>query len=738
MIESIKIQNEASYGDPGETLFGLSKFNFIYGSNGTGKTTISRVIADESIFPQSLLVWQGGISLEPLVYNREFVDKNFSQSSELKGIFTLGEKDKNYLDEIKDAKELLDSFKKDGLKLKNTLEGENGDGGKKFELEEIETKFEGKCWKLKKKFDEKFQGAFSGVRGSGLKFKNKLLSEAENNSVELKSLDDLENRAKTIFGETPQAESVISVPNYENLLNLESDPILKKKVIGKEDVDIAAMIKKLGNSDWVGQGREFYDANDDACPFCQQKVESSFSDSLNAYFDEAYEKDMVSIDTLLTDYKTNGERIQKNLQLILDSPSKFIDADKLKIEKEVLDSKITVNLQTVKKKRTESSLCIEFDSLGNVLAEIKGIIDSANSAIIEHNKMVSNLAQERRSLTNQVWKYLLEEEIKEDLAAYLLNTKGLKKSIESLESQIEKKRIEYKNQGAEIKKLEKNTTSIQPTIDEINNLLECFGFTGFSLAKSEKDRFYKIQRSDGTDAKETLSEGEKTFVTFLYFYHLLKGSESESGMTTDRVVVFDDPVSSLDSDILFIVSSLIRGLFEELKNNQGHIKQIFVLTHNVYFHKEITFNVGKYGKPTFWSVSKPNQRSKIIQHDTNPIKTSYELLWLEVKNTDRSNLSIQNTLRRILENYFKILGGIDPDDICGYFSGKDQLICKSLFSWVNDGSHFSHDDLYVSVDDSTIDHYLDVFKQIFSKTNHDAHYKMMMGKSEKNNEAAEQ
>ncbi len=728
MIENIKIQNEASYGDSGETLSGLSKFNFIYGSNGTGKTTISRVIADESIFSQSLLGWQGGISLEPLVYNRDFVEKNFSQSSELKGIFTLGENDKDYLDKIKDAKELLDSLKKDGLKLKNTLGGEDGDSGKKSELEKIEAEFEGKCWKLKSKYDEKFQGAFSGVRGSRFKFKNKLLSEAGNNLAELKSIDELENRAKTIFGESPLAEKNISVPNYESLLSLESDPILKKRIIGKEDVDIAAMIKKLGNSDWVSQGREFYDANDDVCPFCQQKMEASFADSLNAYFNEAYKKDMVAIDTLLTNYKTNGGRIQQSLQLILDNPPKFIDADKLKVEKDVLDSKISGNLHKIEKKQVESSLCAELDSLENVLAEIKVIINSANNAINEHNKMVSNLSQEKRALADQIWKFFLDEEIKDDLTEYFSKTKGLNKSIESLESQIKEKRIEYKKQGVKIKKLEKNTTSIQPTIDDINSLLENFGFSGFSLAKSEKDRFYKIQRPDGSDAQETLSEGEKSFVTFLYFYHLLKGSESESGMTTDRVVVFDDPVSSLDSDILFIVSSLIRGLFEELKNNQGHIKQIFVLTHNVYFHKEITYRIEKYGNPTFWSVTKPNQRSKIIQHDTNPIKTSYELLWIEVQNTNRSNLSIQNTLRRILENYFKILGGIDPDDICDYFSGKDKLICKSLFSWVNDGSHSSHDDLYVSADDSTIDHYLKVFKKIFHETNHDAHYDMMMNK----------
>lgn len=405
---------------------------------------------------------------------------------------------------------------------------------------------------------------------------------------------------------------------------------------------------------------------------------------------------------------------------------------KLKVEKELLDSKISYNLQQIEKKQASSSQIIELDSLKNLLVEIKNLIDSANNSIKEHNKTVSNLAQEKTILTAQVWKFLLENEIKEELATYITKKKGLQQAISKLNTQIEQKRTEYKKQDLEIKKLEKNTTSIQPTIDGINDLLKSFGFTGFSLAKSEQDRFYKIQRPDGTDAKETLSEGEKTFITFLYFYHLLKGSESETGMTTDRVVVFDDPVSSLDSDILFIVSSLIRGLFDEVRNNNGHIKQIFVLTHNVYFHKEITFKlkrkkISTSNEVTFWTVRKSNQLSKINHHNDNPIKTSYELLWVEVKNPERSNLSIQNTLRRILDNYFKILGGMELDSICNYFEGKDKLICRSLLSWVHDGSHSALGDEYFSIDDLIIDNYLRIFEQIFIKTGHDAHYKMMMG-----------
>jgi wobble nucleotide-excising tRNase len=515
------------------------------------------------------------------------------------------------------------------------------------------------------------------------------------------------------------------------LLALGSNAIFKKKIIGKTDVDIAAMIQKLSNSDWVKEGRTFYEVNDSICPFCQQKTRESLSKSLNEYFDEQFEKDTNAIKQLLAEYTTESERIQQRLQTILNAPSKFLDANKLKAEKELFDSKVRLNIQQIAKKKRESSQSIELESLSTVLDTIKAQITVANGAIDKHNTMVSNLAQERKSLTSAVWKYLLESETKAQLELYTKKQEGLNKAIAALNRNIADAEEAARKKQSEIKELEKNTTSIQPTINGINTLLSSFGFQGFSLANSEKERYYNIVRADGSAAKETLSEGEKSFITFLYFYHLLKGSETETGVTTDRVVSFDDPVSSLDSDVLFIVSNLMKGLFDEVRKGIGHIKQVFVLTHNVYFHKEVTFNPQRTGgamnEETFWLVKKHNQFSTLEKHPSNPIKTSYELLWTEVRNPSRSNLSIQNTLRRILENYFKILGNINSDQICDKFEGKEKFICKTLFSWVHDGSHFAHDDIYVSIDGGMVDTYLAVFRKIFEKSDHLAHYKMMMG-----------
>jgi len=730
MIESISI-NTVPYGPDPVVLNSLSRFNFVFGSNGSGKTTISRIIADEADYPASRVTWKAGTKLQALVYSSDFVERNFNQSPELKGVFTLGEKQADTLEKIATANNDFDKLTRKIEDLTNSLQGTDGASGKKGELAALDESFKNKCWTKKQKHDAKLQGAFSGYRSNAKNFRDKVLQESGSNAANLLSQAELEQKAETVFGPTPTTEPVVPSVDMDELLAHEGHPILKKKVIGKDDVDIAAMIRKLGNSDWVRQGKVFYEQNDGVCPFCQKSTEESFARSLNEYFDESFAEDTKAIHELVSSYAADATQIQQRLASLIAAPSKFLDIENLKAAKELFDSRMALNNQRLEDKKKEPSQVVELESLTSVATTINGLIGAANVAIAEHNNTVKNLTDETQTLTAQVWRFVLEE-LKADLSEYESKRRGLDKAITNLRSQIQIATSDKEEKATEIRDLERQTTSVQPTIDAINNLLYSFGFNNFKLTKASKGTFYKLVRSDGSNAKTTLSEGERNFVTFLYFYQLLKGSDSESGVTTDRVVVFDDPVSSLDSDILFIVSSLIKGLSDEVRTGTGHIKQIFVLTHNVYFHREVTFSPRRCNdiamtEETFWVVRKSGLTSKLDKHSTNPIKTSYDLLWSEVRNPDRSTMTIQNTLRRILENYFKILGGVDPDKISAMFEGKEKLICKSLFSWVNAGSHHALDDLYVSIDVAMVDVYLQVFKDIFRKSDHFAHYQMMMG-----------
>lgn len=733
MIENITIRNVASYSIEGQSVSGLSNNNFFYGANGTGKTTISKLIDNENSFPDSNITWRGGNRIDTFVYNRDFVEKNFGASTELKGIFTLGETNPEIIQKVKDTNTEIDSLTEEIRKLYKNLQGESGNGGKLKEKAQIEKSFEEKCWLYKTKYDDDFKEAFRGVRDKKSKFKDRLVSESEINQAEVLKLEELKDKAKTVFSESLEKINLILKPNFQDILTLESNPVLSKKVVGKEDIDIAALIKRLNNSDWVKEGLSYLEKSEDHCPFCQQPVAQDLKDNLSLYFDETYQNDLEAISTLQINYNAYSGDLLQSLEMILENPIEQVNAEKLKSLYDLLNTKITANIQHIDRKRKEASALVQLETLSQVLTDIEDVIEIANKAISQQNELIGNIENEKQNLKSQIWRFVCGE-VKADYDEHRKNVSAVDKAIYGLNTRIKNKKTEHRNKDAERQELEKNITSIQPTIDHINELLRSFGFVGFKLDKSDQLGFYKITRPDGSDVKDTLSEGEKTFITFLYFYHLLKGSNLQDSITKPRVVVFDDPVSSLDSDILFIVSNLIKGIFEEIKNQEGSIKQAFVLTHNVFFHKEVSFNTkrssGVMRDETFWIVKKSDEQTYIEKQTENPIMTSYELLWKELKSDNISNLTIQSTLRRILENYFKILGNIDKDDIINMFEGKEKLIAASLFAWINNGSHFANDDLYISTDDATVQQYLGVFKSIFEKSKHIEHYNMMMGDSE--------
>lgn len=730
MIESMSIGSVATFGSEPEVMENLSKFNYLFGPNGSGKTTISRVIAEQEGYPSCNVRWRAGRELETMVYNLDFVERNFTQSTELKGVFTLGEQQIETLGKIARVRDDIERLEAQGENLKETLSGPNDTGGKRAERQRVEDELKKQCWDQKKKHDANFSEAFRGVRSSGDKFKAKILSHRAKNSTSPPELDDLVMRAGTVFGSSPNHESLVPALDGSDLLGYEKEPVLQQRVVGKTDVQVADLIQRLSNSDWVRRGQEYLESSGGACPFCQQPLPASFSDELESYFDESYRHMVARIERLEGGYAEAAEKLQSAVASLIEQERRFLDTDEVIGARDLLEVRIRLNRERLAAKREAPSESVTPESISDLLAQLQGSIEAANEQVEAHNRMVSNLNNERAALCDQIWEYLVSVELADALVEYDKRTADVIKAIEALEHRVEDVENQLRSKRGELHSLERNTTSIEPTIADINNLLRSVGFTSFSIQQAEPRNSYKLVREDGTDAKETLSEGERSFVTFLYYYHLVRGSIVESGVNTDRIVVFDDPVSSLDSDVLFIVSSLIKSLCEEVRGGHASVKQVFVLTHNVYFHREVTFNSKRprnraLNEETFWIVRKVGARSAITNYSSNPIRTSYDLLWEEVRNPTPSSVTIQNTLRRILENYFTILGRVDPESIVEHFEGRDRAICHSLFSWVNAGSHYAFDDLYVAATDGAAS-YLRVFRQVFELSGQEGHYRMMM------------
>lgn len=730
MLTAITINNVATYCLPTQ-MNDFKKINFIFGSNGSGKTTISRVLDQTEGYRHCTLQWENRIPLKVLVYNSDFIENNFNQENTVKGVFTLGSDQVDAEIQINRLIPQIDTLNQEIGRLNAQLNGDGaGQIGKIAELEALEPELQEKCWRQKQLHDSYFQEAFTGLRNNAERFKEKILQQKQINNSELLSLDELKEKSSTVFSNDLQRYNPLPIFDPTYLLQAQSNNILQKIIIGNQEAPIAQLIESLGNSDWVKQGINHLKNSSPTCPFCQQTISHNLVEDFNNFFSEIYDQDIRTVKILNQEYIAAANNIQNIIDNIIDQNNPFLDLSLFEADCQALKSQIEVNKGILQRKLLEPSLVLSFEPIDITVNKILELIQNTNSRISEHNQIVQNINSEKENLKNQIWKYVINE-LDSDLQQYIDRKNRLNATINGMTQSLNTKKQRLRELEQEIREQEQRSTSTAPTINEINTLLQSFGFTSFSIQPVDQQGHYKICRVNGDDASRSLSEGEKTFITFLYFYCLIKGSHSTSGITENRVVVFDDPISSLDSDILYIVSSLIKKIFENIRQSNCLIKQIFVLTHNVYFHKELSFHKNRsktqiMNDESFWMVRKTASSSTVEKCVENPIRSAYELLWSDIRIQNTSSLTIQNTLRRILENYFTMWGGKSKDEVCDLFEGTDKLICQSLFSWVNDGSHSIHDDLYINHGEQTNESYLRVFKEIFNKSGHYAHYEMMV------------
>lgn len=738
MIKKIEIKDIATFDSKGIGIDDLKGVNVIYGSNGTGKSTIGKILANPEVFPQCHIEWLDGIPMDILAYNKDFCDNNYSE--QIPGVFTLGEAASGILSKISEKKTKLEEitllgtgYKKDIIKQEEALTSEKNS-------------FRDAAWNDLLKNHESFFPKSSIGAGTKDIFLTKLDKAYEARYDSALPLETLKEKAVLMFGSQPTRQELLKILSAETCFAIESNEIWQRAIVGKQDIDIAGLIMRLGSTDWVSQGVNYIEEGSDVCPFCQQHtITPEFKEKINSFFDEGYKLDIQKLDSLISEYTALSSSLTREIDEVIRTQKfmevSFVDIQSLESSLATLKMAIISNSELMISKKKEPSRKILLTSTTDILDSINTLIKHANSAITKNNRLVDNYTKERNQLVMDIWNYFAWS-YSAAIEAHNKKVNGLNKATKNLIEKKEEAAKQYKAVRHELTILENSVTSVTPTVNEINRLLKGYGFTNFLIQEvPENKNHYQIVRGNGEPATSTLSEGEKTFITFLYYMQLVKGSHNPEGVTTNRVLVIDDPVSSLDSNVLFVVSTLLRDVFTEIHEGKGSVKQAIILTHNVYFHKEIAF-LDKHCKwrdcINHWILRKKDNVSSIQAYGKNsPIKSSYELMWAELK-SDALNSCIvtQNIMRRIIENYFQVFGGISPDVILERFSNaEDKIICRSLLSWINDGSHSMPEDLFIEMSDDQLERSKDVFHEIFVKMGQEPHYDMMMRQTVKEDES---
>lgn len=461
---------------------------------------------------------------------------------------------------------------------------------------------------------------------------------------------------------------------------------------------------------------------------------------MNLFFDTEYKRQVDQMNQLLEEYRDAANNIITAIKELKKNTNAVrigkLDTEIYQAKESLLSMMFSEYEKKIEDKIGKPETKIDLPEITSSVREIMNLIDLANTRIDEHNHLVDKRDTEENKLTDDVWATVIHESALL-IQSYQTDISNMNKAANGIKQKRDSRKAEIDKLEACVIEKGKNITSVQPTIDEINRSLKAYGFTNFEIHPAEGiENHYCIKREDGTLATDTLSEGEETFLTFLYFMQWTKGSTNPEHVADKKIIILDDPISSLDSTILYIVGSMVKELSLKIRHGQGEVNQLFVLTHNVFFHKEASFIDGRtqeIGEVNYWIVRKDDGISTLTAYGTkNPISTAYELLWQELRdNENLTRITIQNTMRRIIENYFGMLGKGKDDSLVKCFTEpEDQMIARSLIAWINDGSHSIPDDLYIDSYTDAGPKYKEVFRKMFYESGHKAHYNMMMKISE--------
>jgi wobble nucleotide-excising tRNase len=728
IVNLIQIKNVATYENES---ISLKKVNFFYGQNGSGKTTISRVFLKSSDFPECCI--NSTIDdYEVLVYNRDFVENNFKES-QLKGIFTLGENAGNVQTKIEKAEiKKTNIFKsnktKEEITIVNRLINNN---------EDI---FLNKCWSLKTKYESTILSKYLKNLGTRINFKNKILEkfnifESEN----LKTLESLEKSLNELYIIEPIKKDLIDINSieFDLLIAIENDELPNEVIIGKEDSPLSELILKLENNDWVDKGRNYLIDNIEDCPFCQQSLPKGFKELLEGYFDEVYKEKKTKLEDLFNKYNSISINVLEYLKLIL-KDEELSKETNLGEELNILDKQLNSNVQILNDKLKMPSNKVLLHNSTSLIISIKTELEKINLKINEHNTKIDNITDERKTFEKNVWNYIINELII-DIEQYNLNiitnnnlklkNKRFAEKYQIALNKLETKISEYRNE----------TVNIEKSIINVNNILRNNGFDNFEIKKYDELHYKIVRNVEENNVFISLSEGEKTFVTFLYFLEICKGTLDKDNNCdyAKRVVVIDDPISSLDNNILFAVATLIKSYFFNGKD-LVNCAQFLLLTHNIFFYQEMKMFIhnkkdGDKSNIKFFKVSKKNNITKVTNVSSANIQNDYESSWEIIKNIENySPILIPNTMRKIFEEYFNFTQGYEKFNQAfdALIEEHDSIQCKSFARYLDRNSHKDYHNIFYDINEIDTEQYALFFKMIFEKTNNIEHYNKMMNKEE--------
>ena len=494
------------------------------------------------------------------------------------------------------------------------------------EVQNAKTNHQNKVRDLDKKLSDKATRNSDSIKNQHERFGNirydKRSLEADISEVLHNNYQQLNLTQIELFENTVRQRKLSAPPelspytlNFSSLITSTND--ILKSVVGSSD-KIDELKNNPSLNSWAQIGHPLHNDRT-TCAFCNNEISDQRRKELANHFDEETDKlrDRISkgikyLDKLLSNsplnisfdmtnyyqqYHPELSQLQTNLQNAFAKQKSSIELLKKSLED--------------KDKKLFSELSIEHPQ--DHSTEIKTILERISqirTECIQKNDQLYSLQNEAKNALRLDHIYLFLQSIN-----YTQLTSDIDLAFEAiapLEIELATLQTRKTTITTEIKSEEDKLKSEGEACRRIKNILNHdFGHQALSLEPIEanttngKEIKFEIQRN-GTKA-HNLSEGEQSLISFCYF---LAKIQDDLDQNKKPIIWIDDPISSLDSNHIFFIFSLIE---EKIVINQK-FGQLFISTHNLEFLKYLKrLNGKKWGNIQFFIVKRNFDSSAIFQ-----------------------------------------------------------------------------------------------------------------------------
>lgn len=715
--------------DKGNNVVLFKSINIFYGRNYSGKTTLSRIIraletgyiSDKYENPQFEVevkdvadATQNNLSTHGKkirVFNEDFVKDNLrfiTNSDESITPFAIIGGNTTIETEIQKLKDELGNIEEDSesgfyLELKNAKSIAN------TALQAYQTQNNS----LNGQLSFKATNNPDGIKYNSEKFGdqnyniNKLQSEI-NTVLEssFEPLTDIEITHKlTLLKESVKSEiEAISKPNIDfDNLNTKAKELVTKSISSSNKIEL--LLKDAIINRWAKEGKLIHKDKLNNCSFCGNEISEERWKQLDSHFDEESEKLEKDIDALISELEVSINNIDKLLQINKNLfYSKFHeDLDNLILQRQRLIDNIKSELI-----RTKGILKTRKDDLLNPKNYLE--ITNKNRELEVTWSSFENLRTQTNDYSNS-----LDSEQAE--AKRLLRLREISDFIKTIQYSTEIDKIRILKSTSDSENLKK--TDIEQKIQmqlsmiadkerlmndeekgalKVNEYLNNFFGHDFlkleALEETDKKIRFEIVRN-GKKAHH-LSEGECSLIAFCYFMAKLEDIETKG---SKPIIWIDDPISSLDSNHIFFIYSLINAEIFTKKE----FEQIFISTHNLDFLKYLKRLPSASNKKecSYFLISRDKEKSKIkvMPRYLKDYVTEFNFLFHQIylcstaDEDDENHHSLfynfGNNTRKFLEAflYYKYPNAIEKDDKLKRFFGENGQPSTMTDRVINEFSH---------------------------------------------------